>query len=169
MGIPVLRHDEKKPGGVAEVLAFFEGKGSEGEPVGLAATLLMLPWSVHVAFWLNACVLSIKKKRCPERCGVLTNRRTRYGFCFVSALAVCACPVFVLCTSLGCFCAPSEVDCVLLCAPCLGRRDLIASCCVKRYNIPLSGWKCKDRWYSHQYITILKKNPARVVPSRYQL
>ena len=36
MGIPVLRHDEKKPGGVAEVLAFFEGKGSEGEPVGWA-------------------------------------------------------------------------------------------------------------------------------------
>ncbi|CAM9698941.1 unnamed protein product [Laminaria digitata] len=35
MGIPVLRHDEKKPGGVAEVLAFFEGKGSEGEPVRL--------------------------------------------------------------------------------------------------------------------------------------
>ena len=39
MGIPVLRHDEKKPGGVAEVLAFFEGKGSEGEPVGLAITV----------------------------------------------------------------------------------------------------------------------------------
>ena len=34
----MLRHDEKKPGGVAEVLAFFEGKGSEGEPVGLAIT-----------------------------------------------------------------------------------------------------------------------------------
>lgn len=33
LGIPVLRHDEKKPGGVAEVLAFFEGKGSEGENV----------------------------------------------------------------------------------------------------------------------------------------
>lgn len=51
MGIPVLRHDEKKPGGVAEVLAFFEGKGSEGEPVGLVwQSRWMHPWSVHVAF-----------------------------------------------------------------------------------------------------------------------
>lgn len=27
LGIPVLRHEEKKPGGVMDVLAFFEGKG----------------------------------------------------------------------------------------------------------------------------------------------
>lgn len=33
LGIPVLRHDEKKPGGIAEVLAFFEGKDPEGGTV----------------------------------------------------------------------------------------------------------------------------------------
>lgn len=33
LGIPVLRHDEKKPGGIAEVLAFFEGKGPDGGSV----------------------------------------------------------------------------------------------------------------------------------------
>ncbi|CAN0056889.1 unnamed protein product, partial [Ascophyllum nodosum] len=31
LAIPVLRHDEKKPGGVTDVLAFFEGKGPEDE------------------------------------------------------------------------------------------------------------------------------------------
>ncbi|CAM9630032.1 unnamed protein product [Pylaiella littoralis] len=35
LGIPVLRHDEKKPGGIAEVLDFFEGKNTEGRPVRL--------------------------------------------------------------------------------------------------------------------------------------
>eukprot|EP00903_Cladosiphon_okamuranus_P022084 g20307.t3 len=35
MGIPVIRHDEKKPGGIAQVLAFFEGKEPEGGPVRL--------------------------------------------------------------------------------------------------------------------------------------
>lgn len=33
LGIPVLRHDEKKPGGIDEVLAFFEGKDPEGGTV----------------------------------------------------------------------------------------------------------------------------------------
>lgn len=33
MGIPVIRHDEKKPGGIDEVLAFFEGKDPEGGTV----------------------------------------------------------------------------------------------------------------------------------------
>lgn len=33
LGIPVLRHDEKKPGGIEEVLAFFEGKDPEGGTV----------------------------------------------------------------------------------------------------------------------------------------
>lgn len=35
LGIPVLRHDEKKPGGIAEVLAFFEGKDPEGGTVSV--------------------------------------------------------------------------------------------------------------------------------------
>ncbi|CAM9258184.1 unnamed protein product [Hapterophycus canaliculatus] len=35
LGIPVLRHDEKKPGGIVEVLAFFEGKDPEGGSVQL--------------------------------------------------------------------------------------------------------------------------------------
>ncbi|CAM9496555.1 unnamed protein product [Ectocarpus sp. 6 AP-2014] len=35
LGIPVLRHDEKKPGGIADVLAFFEGKDPEGGTVQL--------------------------------------------------------------------------------------------------------------------------------------
>lgn len=39
LGIPVLRHDEKKPGGVAEVLAFFKGKHSEGETVSGALAI----------------------------------------------------------------------------------------------------------------------------------
>lgn len=38
LGIPVLRHDEKKPGGVMDVLAFFEGKGLEGADVRSALT-----------------------------------------------------------------------------------------------------------------------------------
>lgn len=33
LGIPVLRHDEKKPGGIAEVLAFFEGRDPDGGSV----------------------------------------------------------------------------------------------------------------------------------------
>lgn len=33
LGIPVLRHDEKKPGGIDEVLAFFEGKDPDGGTV----------------------------------------------------------------------------------------------------------------------------------------
>lgn len=69
MGIPVLRHDEKKPGGVAEVLAFFEGKDSEGEPVGLA-----IAFDASVAgsrrFFLNISVCS-RKKKCAERLDVL--------------------------------------------------------------------------------------------------
>lgn len=40
LGIPVLRHDEKKPGGIAEVLAFFEGKDPEGGTVSPAAVVL---------------------------------------------------------------------------------------------------------------------------------
>lgn len=35
LGIPVLRHDEKKPGGIAEVLAFFEGKDPDGGSVSV--------------------------------------------------------------------------------------------------------------------------------------
>jgi len=40
LGIPVLRHDEKKPGGIAEVLAFFEGKGPEGGTVSPTVVVL---------------------------------------------------------------------------------------------------------------------------------
>lgn len=73
MGIPVLRHDEKKPGGVAEVLAFFEGKGSEGEPVGLPTTLLMLPWSAHVAFGSRFAFYLSRKKRVLNGAMLLTK------------------------------------------------------------------------------------------------
>lgn len=31
LGIPVIRHDEKKPGGIEEVLDFFSGKSMDGE------------------------------------------------------------------------------------------------------------------------------------------
>lgn len=41
----MLRHDEKKPGGVADVLAFFEGKGPEGENV---SGPLVLSWCFTV-------------------------------------------------------------------------------------------------------------------------
>lgn len=33
LGIPVVRHDDKKPGGIKDVLEFFDGKGTDGEKV----------------------------------------------------------------------------------------------------------------------------------------
>lgn len=39
MGIPVLRHDDKKPGGVAEVLDFFKSESSDGAEASAVSIL----------------------------------------------------------------------------------------------------------------------------------
>lgn len=115
LGIPVLRHDEKKPGGIADVLAFFEGKDPEGGTVSRGDDLSYLIISITVV----------------ARSSILRCSSAR-GYALRQLWVACSMALFVAadCLCLGPLCrSRSSGSCTSNCAELNSSIRTQRSCC----------------------------------------